>query len=221
MTDLCAIVPVKPLDTAKSRLAGVLAPPQRRRLMLTMLDDVLGALARTPAVAQTFVVTADAEVARAAASRGLRTIAEPEARGLNAGVKAGLEAAARARFARALVLPADLPLLSAEDLARLTAGAHPAGRPQVTLVPAADGDGTNALLVAPPDALVPRFGPRSFLSHLGQALGRRLDLQVLHLASVAVDIDTPADLTHLEKLSRYSFLRQPGGEDRRHSDPAG
>lgn len=216
MTDLCAIVPVKPLDTAKSRLASVLAPTQRRRLVLTMLQDVLGALARVPAVGQTFVVTADAEVAHVAVSSGVRTITESEALGLNAGVEAGLAVAARMGFARALVLPADLPLLSAEDVARLTAETDASGRPQVALAPAADGDGTNALLVSPPDALVPRFGPGSFLAHLGQALARRLDLRVQHLTSLAVDIDTPADLVHLEKLARYSFLRQPGGEDRPH-----
>lgn len=214
MTDLCAIVPVKPLDTAKGRLAGAVAPATRRRLVLTMLGDVLEVLAQERTIAQTFVVTADTDVAQVATSRGLQTIAEPQATGLNAGVEAGLAAASRMRFARALVLPADLPLLSAGDLARLVAASEPAGRPHVTLVPAGDGDGTNALLVSPPDALVPRFGPGSFLAHLGQALGRRLDLHVLHLASLAVDIDTPGDLVHLEKLARYSFLRSPDDGER-------
>ena len=217
MTDLCAIVPVKPLDTAKSRLAGVLAPAQRRRLVLTMLADVLDALANEPGVARTLVVTADAEVAQVATSRSLHTIAEPQVLGLNAGVEAGFAAAVRMRFGRALVLPADLPLLSADDLARLVAATDEAQhRPQVTLVPAVDGDGTNALLVAPPHALIPRFGPGSFLAHLGQALARRVDLRVRHLASLAVDIDTPADLVHLEKLTRNSFLRRLDEEDRPH-----
>src|SRR5262245_58626113 len=103
MRDLCAIVPVKPLDTAKGRLAGMLAPAERRRLVLTMLGDVLQVLAQERMIAQTFVVTADTDVAQVAVARGLQAIAEPAATGLNAGVEAGLAATARMRFGRALV----------------------------------------------------------------------------------------------------------------------
>ena len=82
-------------------------------------------------------------------------------------------------------------------------------RPRATLVPALDGDGTNALLLAPPDAMQPGFGPGSFVRHLAQAVARRLDAQVLQLPRVAIDIDQPHDLARLLQSkggSRYGFL---------------
>lgn len=213
MTPLCAIVPVKPLGIAKSRLARALSPPQRRRLVLAMLEDVLATLRAVPAIADTFVVTPDADVAALAAAAGARVVAEPEARGLNAGVDTGLTAAARHRYVRALVLPADLPLATAPEVGLLVAQDGPAGRPHVAMVPAADGDGTNALLISPPGALAPSFGHGSFLAHLGQALARRIDLRVQHLAGIAGDIDRPEDLAQLRGLPRYAFLPAQRDQD--------
>jgi 2-phospho-L-lactate guanylyltransferase len=68
---------------------------------------------------------------------------------------------------------------------------------QAVLVPAADGDGTNAILLGPPDAMEPEFGPGSYVRHLSQAVAKRLDVQVLHLPGLAADIDAPADLCRL------------------------
>lgn len=213
MNDLCAIVPVKPLDTAKSRLAAALGDRQRRALAATMLTHVLGVLCQVPAIDAILVVTADEAAAALAAASGAHVIREPQAQGLNAAVEAGLAEAARRSFARALVLPTDLPFLAPADIARLIAEAPPVGRPQASLVPAADGDGTNALLLSPPGALSPCFGPGSFLTHLAQALARQVDLRVHHLASFAIDIDTPEDLAHLATLPAYAFLQEGTGLD--------
>lgn len=207
---ISAIVPVKPLLVAKGRLAGVLAPAARRRLVLTMLDDVLAALVDTGRIAQILVVTADAEVAARAGRRGMRVVAEQRAEGLNAGVASGLSAVAAAGGRTALVLPADLPLASAAEIGQLLDGCRPSlQRPSLAMVPAADGDGTNALLVSPPQAFAPSYGPGSFLTHLAQALARKVDVQVLHLSGIAHDIDRPQDLARLMSLDRYAFLRDP------------
>jgi 2-phospho-L-lactate guanylyltransferase len=78
-------------------------------------------------------------------------------------------------------------------------------------VPARDGDGTNALLVAPPGAFPPRFGPGSFARHRAEAEARRLDCRVLPLAGIGLDIDEPRDLQALLALKRndprYAFLQ--------------
>lgn len=207
MKDLCAVVPVKPFDQAKSRLAAVLGKGQRRALAQTMFVHVLSALARVDAIEDVIVVTADEDAAAIAHAAGVRVLKEAAARGLNTAVEAGLSEAERLSFARALVLPGDLPFLDVGDIARLIAEAAPTGRPQVSLIPAADGDGTNALMLAPPSALAPRFGRGSFLAHLTQALARQVDVRVHHLESFAIDIDTPADLAHLARSPDYAFLQ--------------
>jgi 2-phospho-L-lactate guanylyltransferase len=78
----------------------------------------------------------------------------------------------------------------------------------VTLAPSRDGNGTNAMLLAPPDAIAPCYGPGSYLQHMSQAMARHIDVNVLHLAGVGRDIDEPADLAALSAAApaRYGFL---------------
>ncbi len=206
MSRIIALVPVKPLESAKGRLAARLSPVQRRQLVRTMLADVLGALQPVSLIAQKMVVTADAEVAAHARACGADVITETQARGLNAGVTHGIREVVQAGATHVLVLPADLPFATPDEITRLVTAGMDSGRPGLTMVPAADGDGTNALLIAPPAAITPAFGPGSFLAHLAQALARRIDVRVLHLAGLALDIDRPHDLTRLAGLPRYGFL---------------
>jgi 2-phospho-L-lactate guanylyltransferase len=207
-----AIIPVKALPAAKQRLAAVLPPLARQQLVLTMLRSVLTALAEAGGVDRTLVVTPDARVAELASGEGADVLREGRGRGLNAAVRAGLARAVAGAARRALVLPADVPLITATELQRLLGSAAAGGSPRATLVPAADGEGTNALLLVPPTAIKPAFGPGSYMRHLAQALARCLDVEVLHLPGLAKDIDCPRDLEQLidpaRQLPHFQFLRQ-------------
>lgn len=213
-----AVVPVKALDEVKQRLAPALPPDVRARLVLTMLEDVLRVTVSADGIARAIVVTSDARVREIAHACGAGIAAERGARGLNAAVRTGV-AHARAHGARrVLVLPGDVPLTRASEVAAVLATAHAGGnavqgrahaatRARITLVPSADGEGTNALLLAPPDALEPAFGPGSFVRHLARAVARKLDTQVLQLPGIGADIDEPRDLLRLAGNERYAFLR--------------
>jgi 2-phospho-L-lactate guanylyltransferase len=206
----CAIVPVKALERAKRRLSPLLPDTERQRLVLVMLEDVLAALAAADAVEAILVVTPDARAAALAQSRGAAVAPEPSAGELNAAVGSGLAYALAHGFGQALVVPGDVPLARPEDLRALIQSRG--GQPGVTLAPSHDGDGTNGLLLAPPNAIAPCYGPGSYLQHLSQAMARRVDVNVVHLAGLARDIDAPADLAALLAAkagadSRYDFLR--------------
>jgi 2-phospho-L-lactate guanylyltransferase len=216
------ILPVKALGAAKQRLAPVLPPSARRELVLLMFERVLAAVAAVDGLGPILVVTPDASVARAAAAHGARVLREARAAGLNAAVRRGLARAGQEGAARALVLPADVPLVTPRELASLLDPTAPGGGARASLVPAADGDGTNALLLDPPGALAPAFGPGSYMRHLAQALARRLDVEVKHLPGLAADIDRPADLSRLlgpaPELQPFQFLGahvMKAGGDRR------
>src|SRR5262245_51042941 len=201
-----AIVPVKALALAKRRLAPVLPADARRRLVLAMLQDVLAAIAGVRAIERVVVVTPDDVAARLAADRGATILPEPAAGELNAAVASGIAFVLSRRVGLALVLPADIPLATPHELASLIASRPSA--PGVTLAPSHDGNGTNALLLAPPDAIAPCYGPGSYLQHMSQAMARHIDVNVLHLAGVGRDIDEPADLAALSAAApaRYGFL---------------
>jgi 2-phospho-L-lactate guanylyltransferase len=204
----CAIVPVKALGRAKQRLSSVLPEAARQRLVLTMLEDVLATLAGVESIDCVIVVTPDARVAALAQERGATVVPEPGAEELNAAILSGIAYACSRAIGQALVLPADVPLATAGELRSLIRSRG--GQPGVTLAPSHDSNGTNGLLLAPPNAIDPSYGPGSYLQHLSQAMARRVDVNVVHLEGLARDIDEPGDLARLladtQAGSRYAFL---------------
>lgn len=199
-----AAVPVKPLAAAKSRLAGVLDPDERQAFCLSMLDDVLGVLARVPALAGRLVVTTDDAVAAHARAAGAGVIDEVPVAGLNAALDLAVTALCAKHAERLLVLPADVPLVTPESLAPLFAADN-----GVTVVPDRAGIGTNGLLLAPIDAVPFRFGGASLARHRAAAEARGLPFRAIEIPELALDIDTPDDLDAL------LTLRAVGDSERR------
>jgi 2-phospho-L-lactate guanylyltransferase len=209
------VVPVKALGEAKQRLAGVLPPAARRRLVLVMLEDVLAALAQVERLGPVLVVTPDAEVAELAERFRGRALREERARGHSAAAMEGFTHALAHGAVQVLTLPADAPCVTPGEVLRLLDAVGPAAGPRVVLVPSHDRDGTNAVLAAPPDAFPLSFGPGSFARHLAQAEARGLDCRVVELAGLALDIDEPRDLARLIAAKRgnpaYAFLEMQCG----------
>jgi len=188
--NLHAIVPVKALDRAKSRLASALAPAERRQLVREMFERVLGALAAAP-VTNTWVVSPDAEVLALAATRGARPLAEGPAE-LNAALEQARSAARAAGATALIVVPADVPLIRPADVAAM-AGLLAAGA-DVVLAPDAAGLGTNGLALRADAALPFRFGGDSAALHLRAAAARGLLTRLYHAPGLALDVDDPAGL---------------------------
>ena len=135
MTDPAwAIVPVKSLADAKQRLARVLPLRARRRLMLTMLQDVLAVLRQVEPLQLVLVVTPDTHAAEVAEDFGARVLHETESRGHSAAAISGFAEARANGAARALTLPADAPLVTAEELRMLLrTGPRPSGSSRRTM----------------------------------------------------------------------------------------
>ncbi|MCG8560185.1 MAG: 7,8-didemethyl-8-hydroxy-5-deazariboflavin synthase CofG, partial [Hyphomicrobiales bacterium] len=206
---IAAVVPMKPLAAAKGRLAPVLSDAARAELAAAMLADVLATLARVPGIDRRFVVSADPEVLALAHAHGAEAIVEPAPAGLNAALRRAAAHVAEQGFSAMLYVPGDVPLATEDEIAALVAAA-PEG-PGRVVVPAADGDGTNALLVSPPQGFAPAFGPGSFARHCDEAGAVRM----LALEGLGRDIDTGADLGFLRVRRpddpRYAGLPRAGG----------
>jgi 2-phospho-L-lactate guanylyltransferase len=100
---------------------------------------------------------------------------------------------------RALLVPGDCPALDPAELDELIRTA-PGGR-SVVIVPDRHGTGTNALLITPPDALQPSFGPGSCERHAAHAQAAGVAYEIAPIPSLGLDIDTPEDLEALGELS--------------------
>ena len=198
---LWAVIPVKELDRAKERLARLLLPEMRRGLMLAMLEDVLAALAATPALAGLLMVTVDPTAGRLGAKYGARLVETGARDGHTGAVAAAARLLADERRPGMLTLPGDIPVVTPGEIMRLVAAHLPA--PSFTIVPSRDEQGSNAIICSPPDAVPLRFGEDSFFPHLQAAERCGIRPTVLHLPGIALDVDTPED------LHAFTLLRSP------------
>ena len=194
-------VPVKSLSRAKSRLAPALTDLERGALTLAMLEDVLDASLDVPGW-ETWVVSPDEVALEIAARRGARAVTEDKPP-LASAIRQ-VEALAKDEGAGTLaVLPADVPLVTAETL-------HVALRPlgAVGLAPSADGAGTSLLLRRPPKAIPARFGPDSFRRHVQLAAERGLPVSVVERQELSFDVDRPGDILTLLADGRRGRTRE-------------
>jgi 2-phospho-L-lactate guanylyltransferase len=191
------LIAAKQLQFAKTRLAPVLPPEERRALAEAMFRDVLGAALEANAADQVAVVTSDAGLLAMARAAGAFPIDEEFPRGLNVAVAlATSELIARGARTICTVL-SDIPLTTAEDIDAVFA-AMPAGRGAV-LVPSRDFSGTNIICRSPADAVPTRFGRMSLVRHLDDCRTANVPARVLRLAGPALDLDVIADLAEFER----------------------
>lgn len=188
-----AVVPVKDLREAKSRLSSVLDPEVRADLALRMLRRVISAL-REAGVENVCVVSPDETVLELAAGSGATPLMQEDS-GLNSALEQGRRWAMEAGATVLLILPADLPLLEPSDVRALLDEAG--GRQPVSISPDGEGSGTNALLLRPPGGLPFLFGLDSFIRHLRAAEERGLGVRVVERPGLAFDLDTVEDFARL------------------------
>lgn len=196
---LWAVVPVKPLDQAKSRLAGALGPHERAALVQQLLERTLDVLKQVSAIDETVVATSDPGVAawaRRAGYRVLREVGEPD---LNDALAVATQSAQAHQIQAVLIVHADLPRVTAPDLEAMAAFAGAA--PVVVVAPDRHGRGTNALLCAPPGLIEYRFGEGSFALHCAQARAVGARLEICSTPGLALDLDVPEDLDVLHGAS--------------------
>ena len=192
MTGVWAAVPVKPFAGAKQRTASLLSASQRALLAATMLEDVLAALAGATGLAGILVNTIDPDAARLARRYGARVVSEGALDG-HTGAVNGMGRVLRAEGSAALLtLPGDIPRVTAAEVDAVVASR--AGVPGLTIVPAHDELGSNAVLCDPPFSVPLRFGDDSYFPHLMAARALGIEPVILRLPGIGLDIDHPADL---------------------------
>lgn len=211
-----AVVPLKDLSRAKSRLADLLTIDERHDLVLDMLCNTVTTLVSfipdnqhvmadglqgeaesqqvAPSIAVVWVISADPSVLALAGELGAQPVVDTT-QDLNAALEWVKGLATAAGASALLVVPADVPLVSPSDLRALIVGL--ADRATMVIAPDATEHGTNALAVTLPSPLSFQFGSDSFTRHLTLAQELGLIIQIYRSPTLALDIDTPEDLYQL------------------------
>ena len=200
---LRVLVPMKPLASAKMRLAPEVDDMTRQGVALLMLDRIVRAVADAFGAAACRVVGGDALVEETALDAGAEWAPE-QGHDLNSSLALALMRAWKEGAAAVLVVAGDLPMAAAADLRAVVEASGGLTRP-VGVMAVADG-GTNALLWPRDARFPPGFGERSFSRHQAAAAAAGAPLASVTAASLAFDLDTAADLD-------YAASAAPGFRD--------
>jgi 2-phospho-L-lactate guanylyltransferase len=187
-----AILPVKSFGAAKQRLAPALGSSARQALAQAMFADVLDSLRRVEGLEAVAAVTADPVADAAARGNGARVLRDTAQAGQSAAASIGIAYALAEGFERVLLVPGDTPLLDPEEVGSLLSA-----RRAVSIVPDRHGTGTNALVLSPPDAIAPSFGPGSLKRHVEAAGAAGVSSPMAEIPTLMLDVDTAADLSAL------------------------
>lgn len=207
---LWAIIPVKPLNRAKSRLKEVLSPEHRAEFAEMMLRRMLSVLKNVPQVTGTLVISRDPKALSIARDLGAKTVQESNPSDLNPALTRATEVVRLWGGESVLILPADLPFITEQDISQIVEE----GRYGNTIVIAGDynKDGTNAMLVQPLGLIPYAYGDNSFERHVVAAKLAGADLKIYESETIGLDIDIPSDLekfnqrlaeNHIEYLTPF------------------
>ena len=185
------LIPVKHLKDAKKRLSALLTPHERRAIAAAMLEDVLAALAACSAASNIALVTSDPDAVELARNLSLEVIIDRENLGETQAIAMATAVCKQNGEAETLVLPADIPLITASEIDRIFAAAAAEGS---VIVPSREQRGSNAVLRRPAALFPLTFGDNSFQPHLRLAQATGYPSIVLQVPGIALDVDRPHDL---------------------------
>ena len=197
-----AVVPMKPPTDSKTRLAKNFSPEERGDLALGMLRRVIRAL-QSASVEGFWVVGGDQRVLNMTRTAGGVWL-EELGKNLNDTVDKAFDEVSKEGNS-AMYIAADLPFLKVSDVHSLLQASR--RQNNISLAPARQDGGTNAILVPAGIPFRPELGPRSFIKHLSQAAKLGVSVAICYSPGLGFDLDTAADLETYENM-------EPGFLDR-------
>lgn len=200
-----AIVPIKPLNRAKSRLSSVLTAEQREKLALGMLRYNLEVLTASAHLSGIIVISRDMKALAVAREMGsVQTLQESGTPALNNALQRASQLLMAWGAQATLMLPADVPLITPADVEAIIQRGHE--YKSIVITPDRFASGTNAILTHPPDAIELQFGVGSFEQHQYNAREAGVTIHIYESERISLDVDTPDDLEHYAQLcARYDL----------------
>ena len=205
---LCAIIPIKPLRRGKSRLSSVLSEDKREGLNQYLLSSTLKCLKNISEIDHILVISYDPSALTLARKFGARTVLENRNTNINRALRKASLAAKTINSSRILIVPADLPLITKDDiLAVIKKSGNP---PEIVIAPDRKMSGTNVLLVNPIGAIKYDFGDWSFRKHIEQAERKKINIKIYERKNLSFDLDLPEDWEFLKTsmINNSDFINQ-------------
>lgn len=191
-----ALVPVKKFESSKSRLGAVLSINERIKLSELLLINTISVLKKSSAISDIVVISSDERAMEIARRTDAKFLKEAKDRGVNAAIAVADDYSSENRAHATIVIPADLPLLTATDVNMMC---RKAKSPERCLVisPSIRYDGSNALLRKPSRLLKTHYDEDSFNAHIRAATQFGIPIKVVLSQRIMKDLDSIEDIKNL------------------------
>jgi len=187
-----AIIPVRSLDSGKTRLAEHLQKSERKELIRFLLERLLNLIKKVSSIDRCLVVSHDPNIHKMSKECGAEILDEKAPFNLNRAVTLASKYVKKNGCERVIVIHSDLPLIEAHDIERITAlGVEP---PVMVISPDRRNNGTNALLIDPIESFNFHYGENSFRLHLKEAKQKKYHIEIYNHIHTSLDLDYPEDL---------------------------
>jgi 2-phospho-L-lactate guanylyltransferase len=188
-----ALVPVKKFEGSKSRLGAVLSIDERIKLSELLLINTISVLNNSSSITNIVVVSSDEGAMEIARRTDAKFLKETKDHGVNAAIALADDYSSENRAQATMVIPVDLPLLTAADVNMMCRNAKSPERCLV-ISPSIRYDGSNALLRKPSRLLKTHYDEDSFNAHIRAATQFGIPIKVFLSPRIMKDLDSIEDI---------------------------
>ena len=201
MSKTWAILPVKQFHRSKTRLQSILNRSQCTSVARAMALDMLRVLSSVAEFDHIMVLGDGPDQARLARMHGCDYVNDDPALDISQNLIRVCRLPQIASAARLLYVPADLPLVTGQDVTQLL-NRHTS---ELTICRAMRDGGTNAMLSSPASEMTFSLGRDSARRHALAAAGANRGFQLLDVTAFQRDIDVPEDLAWLSRHGNHGL----------------
>jgi 2-phospho-L-lactate guanylyltransferase len=201
---IAAVIPMKSLHSAKSRLSNILTAQQRKNLAMYLLDATITELKKSNFISEIIIVSIDKAVENYSCLNNLKFIKDSD-EGVNKAVILADNYCINNGINANIVIPHDLPFISAKEIDEICTISNKYHK-CIIICPSKRFDGTNILFRKPPDVIKTHYDDNSYMNHLKEAYKLKIPVESLDLVKLRFDLDTKEDLLELFPLENWNSV---------------
>lgn len=201
---IAAVIPMKSLHSAKSRLSNILTAQQRKNLAMYLLDATIKELKKSNFISEIIIVSNDKALKQYSCINNLKFIKDSD-EGVNQAVILADKYCIDKGINANIVIPQDLPFISAKEIDKICTISNKYHK-CIIICPSKRFDGTNVLFRKPPDVIKTHYDNNSYMNHLKEAYKFKIPVESLDIVKLRFDLDTKEDLLELFPLENWNSI---------------
>lgn len=201
---IAAVIPMKSLHSAKSRLSNILTAQQRKNLAMYLLDATIKELKKSNFISEIIIVSNDKAVKNYSCLNNLKFMRDSD-EGVNKAVILADNYCIDNGLNANIVIPPDLPFISAKEIDEICTISNKYHK-CIIICPSKRFDGTNILFRKPPDVIKTHYDDNSYMNHLKEADKFKIPIETLDIVKLRFDLDTKEDLLELFPLENWNSV---------------